>query len=312
MVRAPMAPPAARPCSVSLGSRAARRGALVALAPVALALCGAFGAWVEPACAQAVSPKLGPYPTCGANSSDKQIEAAKGSHAAAKAFFEKKDFERAIRSWREAYEFDCSAHKLLRNIAEAYEELGDVPEAILAIRTYAERIRGRDASEESFARTRLAELEAKASVVPPPVTASAPPKPTASSSVAPSASPASPRPYGATPLVVVGVGATLTVAGLVLFPLGLVDITEADRLCIQGVCPSTAIADQGNRGNALAITGGVTLGLGLAGLVGGLAWQLVANRPSPATKPSRTAPKSAWVLPAVGVSHTGLTVGGTF
>jgi hypothetical protein len=275
-------------------------------------MCGALGSWVEPARAQSTSPKLGPYPTCGANSSDKQLEAAKGSHAAAKAFFEKKDFERAIRSWREAYEFDCSAHKLLRNIAEAYEELGDIPEAIVAIRTYSERIRGRDASEEAFARTRLAELEAKASVVTPAVTASSPPRPTASSPAASSAASALSRPYGTAPLVVVGVGATLSVAGLILLPLGIVDISVADASCKNGVCSSTALAEQGNRGNALAIAGGVTLGLGLGGLVGGLAWQLGANRPSPAGKPERTAPKAVWVRPSVGASHTGLVVGGTF
>ena len=49
------------------------------------------------------------------------IEGAKGAHNAASRFYETGDYDRAIRSWRDAYDFDCTAHGELLNIASAYE-----------------------------------------------------------------------------------------------------------------------------------------------------------------------------------------------
>ena len=53
-----------------------------------------------------------------------------GAHKAAIQFYERADYDRAIRYWNDAYEFDCTAHGVLINIASAYERKGDRAAAV--------------------------------------------------------------------------------------------------------------------------------------------------------------------------------------
>ncbi|HVY45832.1 MAG TPA: hypothetical protein VHB21_08135, partial [Minicystis sp.] len=66
------------------------------------------------------------YPPCNKpKPSQADLDAAKGAHKAATEFNERGEYDKAIQYWRDAYNFDCTAHALLINIANAYEKKGD-------------------------------------------------------------------------------------------------------------------------------------------------------------------------------------------
>src|SRR5262245_26503690 len=94
-------------------------GSLQIRAFVVAAVCGAVGLALSAGPALGELPK---YPECTRQATKQETDAAKGAHTAAKGFFDKQDYDRAIRSWRDAYDFDCNAHPLLINIANAYEK----------------------------------------------------------------------------------------------------------------------------------------------------------------------------------------------
>ena len=79
------------------------------------------------------------YPSCDEPPADADVEAARSAHAAAERFFEKYDYEHARSVWMAAYHLDCTAHRLLINIARANEKLGDEDEALRSLELYVER-----------------------------------------------------------------------------------------------------------------------------------------------------------------------------
>lgn len=64
------------------------------------------------------------------------VSAAKGAHKAAARFYERGDWDNAVRCWADAYGFDCTAHDLLVNIANALEKKGDRAGALATLEAY--------------------------------------------------------------------------------------------------------------------------------------------------------------------------------
>ena len=71
-----------------------------------------------------------PYPECDHKPTPADLEGAKGAHRAASQFYDRGDYDKAIRYWLDAYTFDCTAHGVLQNIGNAYEKKGDSARAL--------------------------------------------------------------------------------------------------------------------------------------------------------------------------------------
>ena len=250
------------------------------------------------------------YPICTRTPTEADLEGAKGAHKAAIQFYERADYDRAIRYWKDAYEFDCTAHGVLINIASAYERKGDRASAIEALDAYLTR--APDAPDAVTIQERVQNLKAavkaeqdKARQPPPPASTPAPPPPPPPPPLPPE------RPYGYAPLVVAGAGGVALVIGAILTPIGLSRIADAERDCPSRVGCAPAIADLGNSGRSQAAAGGVVMGLGALALGGGLAWHFALNKPvvpaQPAASPRGATPPAG---PAPGVTPAPATTPG--
>lgn len=87
------------------------------------------------------------HPGCEGPVSREDVEAAKGLHVAATHLFVEGRHELALERWAEAYTFDCTAHRLLLNMASAHERLGDARRAWEARALYVERSGGDEEPE---------------------------------------------------------------------------------------------------------------------------------------------------------------------
>lgn len=252
-----------------------------------------------------------PFPECTKGKPSKEdLEAAKGAHKAASQFYDRGEYDKALRYWRDAYSFDCTANDLLINIANSYEKQGDRKAAILALDTYLKRTGTNPVVEEKLKNLRL--LEA----AQPTATASAAPTaaPTVSATVptAPTAVPES-RPYGITPWIVVGGGGALAVIGAILLPVGYGNISSANGTCPnRSLCPSGDATGQGNAGRSEAIAGWSLFSLGVAAAAGGVVWQILYNKPTSAQKAPAPGKTGLWWSPAVKPGQAGVVAGGTF
>lgn len=267
---------------------------------------------------------VSPYPACNRKTSAADQEGAKGAHKAASQFYDRGDYEKAIRYWTDAYGFDCNAHGVLINIANAYEKKGDKASAIVALETYLKRAGSDQTIEEKVKNLRNSMASApSASTSPtaPPAgsgTGALPPAssgtPAASASAAPPEVPVGPRPFGVTPLIVAGGGGALAVVGAILLPIGLGNISAAEKLCPLNAATgkrecgtNTDAKAQGNTGRTEVGAGGALLGIGLAAAAGGLAWQFLANKPKPL--PARA---GVQLTPVLGPQVNGVTLSGSF
>ncbi|WP_129347069.1 tetratricopeptide repeat protein [Sorangium cellulosum] len=258
------------------------------------------------------------YPECHRTATPADLEGAKGAHKAATQFYERADYDRAIQYWKDAYQLDCSAHPVLINIANAYEKKGDRAQAIAALETYLARTP--DAPDTQTIRDKIQNLRNTIRPEQPAPTASQsasapvapPPPPTAS--VAPSftAEPPPPQPpYGYAPLTVTGAGVVTLLVGGILTSSGLSDVADAENGCpTRTNCPPD-LAEQGNDGRSRATVGGVLIGLGAAGVAGGLIWQLGFNHPQPSAG-SLASDHELRVTPVAGPGTAGLGLSGRF
>jgi tetratricopeptide (TPR) repeat protein len=109
------------------------RTALGALALTVLAACSAPSSRPAAPLASASAPVIA---VCTHRPTPADVAAAKGAHQAAARFFDRADYDGAIRCWRDAYELDCTARDLLLNIANALEKKGEQAAALAEIDEY--------------------------------------------------------------------------------------------------------------------------------------------------------------------------------
>ncbi len=256
---------------------------------------------------------------CNRTATPEEVEGARGAHQAAKQFYERAEYARAIQYWRDVFNFDCNAIGTLLNIANAYERLGDRQNAIFALETYIKRVpEGTDVSKIQTRVQNLKELQAQAAAsasaaasanAPPPPSASAPPPPPSATTP-----PIMVKPYGTTPWAVVGVGAAVGVVGAIMLPIGL---GKANNTGCKEVskdnwsCTSEDAKKEAEVGQVLVPAGKVALGIGGAAIVGGLVWEFLANNPVP-QEPDKPVTGRIRLSPAVGPGMTGALIHGTF
>jgi len=259
--------------------------------------------------AVAGSAQADTYPVCDREPTPSDIEGAKGAHKAGERFFTKKMYSEAIRSWIDAYRFDCNAHRVLINIGNAYEKLGERKKAIEALQTYVDR-EGPKARKTAV--DKLAELKAQEEA------ATRPPQPPPTATATPTATVYTP-PNGETdgepvfwpPWVVVGLGGAALVTGAVLFGVGKNMYDDAEAECPKhgedGEFCAEENADKGNTGRTLWNVGGGGLALGGAAIAGGLIWYFVHEPEQADPNEGQTT-----VAPQLGPSFAGLSVSQSF
>jgi hypothetical protein len=254
------------------------------------------------------------YPECTKKPTPSDVEGAKGAHRAASQFYERAEYDKAIRYWNDAYSFDCTANDLLVNIANAYEKLGDRPATVATLEAYLKRTGPNETLELKVKNLRQLMTPAPTATAVP----TAAPTVTGAPSAAPIA-PTAPRPYGNTPWFVAGGGGVVALIGIILLPVGYGAIGTANSTCPNHSCPvgtSSDVTSKGNAGRAEAGAGWGMLTIGLAAVGGGMAWQLLYNKPratTPAAPGQPPAPPKTglWVSPA-GPGGPGLSLGGSF
>lgn len=134
---------------------------------VLAALTGACPAWgADPL----VVSLRDTYPSCSKSPPAEDVEAAKGLHEAARRHFELGEYEAARRRWKEAYALDCSAHRLLLNVANCRQREGNERAAWAARALYVERA-GDDADPTIV--TRVAREHPPKAYRPRPLTSAA-------------------------------------------------------------------------------------------------------------------------------------------
>lgn len=270
----------------------------------------AFTALAVPALADTAQD----FPACTHDPTPADLEGAAGAHKAAKAYYERGEYDKAVDRWREAYSFDCTKPAVFLNLANAYERKGDRASTVAMLELYLTRA-PKDAPDLATIATRVSNLKASIKNEPPPTpsaSASAAPATTA----APTATPAGPtgpvgeRRFGIAPWIVAGGGAALLVTGVILLPVGSgMESDAADQCPDRGKtsgCPQDVV-DKGNSGILLQKLGGVFLGVGGAALAGGIVWQFVFNEPKAAPKAGRVT-----LTPTLAPKHAGAVVSGTF
>jgi tetratricopeptide (TPR) repeat protein len=274
-------------------------------------------------------PAVPTYPECTKKPLPQDNEAAKNAHKVATEFYDRGDYDKAIRSWNDAFGFDCTVNPLLINIANAYEKKGDRAAAVATLDEYLKRT-----GPNPTIQTKIQNL--KAAMAPPPDSASAAPDasaaptvmepvPTASATTPPPPLVESRRPYGGAPWGLVGGGGALALVGAILLPIGYSQVNDAASKCPNHVCPvnqpnSNANINEGNTGRSEGYAGWGLLGVGLAAAGGGLIWQLAGNNPEPVqpkvgrayAHPSDRRGRRLWVAPVTGPGQSGVVAGGSF
>ncbi|TKD12047.1 tetratricopeptide repeat protein [Polyangium fumosum] len=277
---------------------------------------------------------------CNRTATDEDVEGAKGAHKAARQFYERGEYARAIQYWRDVFNLDCNAVGTLLNIANAYEKLGDRQNAIFALEAYLER--APDAPDASKIQTRVKNLkDLQQSQVPTAsasATVSAPPT---SSAIRPELPPPPPvKPFGIAPWITVGVGGAALIAGAILLPIGLGNVSGVQKGkdnvgdpsgCFRVSDPATATNplapgqvltsggqwfcydkasyDQAVLGQTQTLVGKIALGVGGAAVAGGLVWELLFNKPVPQDEQKSG---RVHVTPSVGPGMSGVLVHGSF
>ena len=273
------------------------------------------------------------YAPCTHTPTDTDVAAAKGAFQAGNASFEEADYRRSILYWEDAYRRDCTAHALLLNLARAYELNGDRADAIVALRTYLQRVP--TSADKAKIERRIDVLSKQlepaapiASPIPPPeapVTNEAAPVVETPKAVAAPVSydaaagtvPESEGSRSLTPLILAGAGGVIAAVGAVLYFDARADVQDFREQCPKRVskggnvyaCPeNTDLEMRGNEAlKRLHWGGGVAIG-GLAVAAGGLTWYLL----SPKQPASSGVSRSPRLLPSVGPRFAGVTVLGGF
>lgn len=279
------------------------------LASTATLLVGLLTA--APALAEEEPP---PYPACDRSPTEGDIAAAKGAFQAGQAAFNEADYPRSITYWEDAYRRDCTAHKLLVNLARAYELNGQLKLAVRALETYNERVPGNPEMAQN--QTRIDRFKEKIAKDEAASARPTPPDPTDPQGTDPKqgddtqdgGAKVEPPPSGGSkpilPLIVAGGGLAIGVVGAIIYFPAKSDISDFEKLCggSSRQCPN-GIEDDANSARSKANVGGILAGVGAAALVGGVVWYLLApEEPATANR----------VTPLVGKGFTGFGWSGSF
>ncbi|MDC3956625.1 tetratricopeptide repeat protein [Polyangium jinanense] len=276
---------------------------------------------------------------CNRTATEEDVEGAKGAHKAARQFYERGEYARAIQYWRDVFNLDCNAVGTLLNIANAYEKLGDRQNAIFALEAYLER--APDAPDAAKIQTRVKNLKDLQQSQASTASASATTPPPPASSARPELPPPPPvKPFGIAPWITVGVGGAALIAGAILLPVGLGNVSGVQKGvadingqngCFRVNDPSTATNpltegqlatsggqwfcydkasyDQAVLGQTQVLIGKIALGVGGAAVAGGLVWELLFNKPVPQDEQKSSRVR---VTPTVGPGMSGVLVHGSF
>jgi hypothetical protein len=252
------------------------------------------------------------FPPCGKEASPADVEGAAGSHRAAKAYYERGEYDKAVQLWRDAYSFDCSKPAVFLNMGNAYEKKGDKAAAVAMFETYLARA-PKDSPDVGTISAKVQNLKASLASEPAaPVAPTATPTPIAApTSTGRDTVPPPPgeRPYGIAPWIVAGVGLAGAGAGVVLIIIGEGKVSESEEECPDRKNCPTKVADKGNSGRNLSTAGAIVTAVGGAAIAGGLIWQLGFNHPRATTA---AAQRGVRVAPVVSPAHQGVLVTGRF
>jgi tetratricopeptide (TPR) repeat protein len=210
------------------------------------------------------------------------------------AYLEESDYENALAAFRKAHELSPRPEILL-NIATVHERLGQLPDAVTALRRYlaaapngehAETVRRRVENLEK----RIGEASPSPAEAPPPAPAAASPPP-APPPVAPP--PVAPPPVASSPeakasrvpaFVALGVGAAGVVGAVVTGILAKGEYDDAEKSC-KPACTDDELAS----GRGLALTSTILTGVAVAGV--GVGVTLLLLEPGKSDAPGASMPR---------------------
>ena len=257
--------------------------------------------------APAADTTVAGYPACAGAPSAADTGAAKGAFQAGQAAFSEGDYARAILYWEDAYRRDCTAHKLLLNLARAYESDGQLPHAIRALETYNSRSpESADVAANQRRIERFRKQLENAAAPPPPAAPAAVKEPKPAETVTPEEPKDSAGKRPLLPLYVAGGGFVVGAIGGLLFLSAQSDITDAEKACGSGgpeACDNNAAVEAGQDANDSAWLWGAVSIIGFVGTAGGATWYFLSE-PEPTT--------SARFTPVLGPKVAGFSVSGSF
>jgi hypothetical protein len=253
-----------------------------------------------------------PYPPCTTAPTEADRKAAKGAFDAGQGSFNEADYATAITYWRDAYRRDCTAHALLLNLARAYELKGDRSEAVNSLETYLQR--KPDVPDGDQIRRRIDNLKSQMVAATPPPTAAPVPQPVPTA--APPVQPPPPVESGGggrsmAPLLLAGGGLVVSLIGVGVYAGGSKKVSDFEAQCPNRQCPPGRqdLIDSGNDARNQQNLGGALIGVGVAGVAGGLIWYLASSPKGSAQ--SAPAPR-AGVTPVVTPGFAGVSLAGHF
>jgi len=245
------------------------------------------------------------YPPCTKQVSASDSNAAHEKYIAGKQDYDERNYESAIRRFRDAYAMDCTKHELLIIISNAYERKGDRKEAITALETYVAR--APNAPDVSTYQVAIENLKKQLAAQPPAQAQPAPAPAPSPRGAGETREPREVREHSPWPWVVVGVGGAAVATGIILLAVAPErpencdpDTRECEALPGRNVREDEATAEDAvnlrRAGAIVAITGGALV-------AGGLIWHFLEP----------TGPKDgAKLRPAVAPGFAGLSLGGRF
>jgi tetratricopeptide (TPR) repeat protein len=256
-----------------------------------------------------------PYPACDREPTNADVSGAKGAYEAGQASFNEADYGRALLYWEDAFRRDCTAAKLLLNLARAYELSGKKEHAVLALETYLER--RPDAADRPSIEKRIENLRAQVAAEAEPipvepavaVAATPPPEEPAKPAEPPKEEAKPHRP--AWPVIMtasgaVGLGVGLGVLLDAVSTLG--NVNCPNEICEANPPFSNSGQEETDRANAAVVqrtVGAITTAVGGALLAAGAAtWYFTWKDPSSGA--------SASMLPVVAPGYAGLSLRGRF
>jgi hypothetical protein len=246
------------------------------------------------------------YPVCTKPVGTAESELAHQKYIAGKQDYDEKNYDSAIRRFRDAYNLDCTKHELLIIISAAYERKGDKKEALNALETYVAR--APNAPDVGTYQAGIDNLKKQIAATPPPA-----PAPTSTGAPPPGSEV---QEHTALPWIVFGGGVAALGVGIVLLataPQNPSNCIVSTTTCTKKANESDADlkADQDQAGNAKGqpIWGTATTIVGGIAVVGGLAWHFLEP-----TGP-KDKDKEAWhkkLRPILGRGNAGLAFSGRF